>query len=121
MVKKLAKPGLSILREMSPLEAHTVHMLLGLSGEIGEIVDACKKQIIYRKPIDRENVVEELGDVEFYLEGMRQGLGITREEVIAHNIAKLAVRYEGFNYSNEAAQARADKVLEAKTASATGA
>lgn len=66
-------------------------------------------QAIYRKELDRENVIEELGDLEFYLEGIRQGLGLTREECLEHNIRKLSKRYEGLKYSDKAAQDRADK------------
>jgi len=43
------------------------------------------------------------------LEGIRQGLGITREQCIEANIVKLAKRYEGMKYSDGAAQDRADK------------
>ena len=59
--------------------------------------------------IDRENLVEELGDIEFYLEGLRQVFGVTREEVLAINQAKLEKRYSSGKYSNQQAQARADK------------
>jgi NTP pyrophosphatase (non-canonical NTP hydrolase) len=85
-------------------------MGIGVAGEAGELLDAIKKATIYRMPIDRENVVEELGDIEFFLEGIRQQVGITRDETLDGNIAKLRVRYEGFKYSNQAAQDRADKV-----------
>ncbi len=84
-------------------------MAIGISGEAGELLDAIKKQVIYRKPLDRENVLEELGDLEFYMEGIRQGLGITREQCLAANIAKLGKRYEGMRYTDTAAQERADK------------
>jgi NTP pyrophosphatase (non-canonical NTP hydrolase) len=86
-----------------------MHMAIGISGEAGELLDAIKKQVIYRKPLDRENVLEELGDLEFYMEGIRQGLGITREQCLAANIAKLGKRYEGMRYTDTAAQERADK------------
>ena len=109
MVKVLAKDGASILEEMSADQANMLHMAVGVSGESGELLDAIKKNVIYQKPLDRENVVEELGDMEFYMEGLRQGLGITREETLEHNIEKLGKRYEGFKYSNDAAQSRADK------------
>lgn len=66
--------------------------------------------MIYRKPLDRENVLEELGDLEFYMEGIRQGLGITREQCLEANIAKLGKRYEGMRYTDGAEQERADKV-----------
>lgn len=110
MVFVLAKSGATIAAEMTPHGAHLIHMVLGISGEAGELLDAIKKSVIYNKPLDVVNVIEELGDIEFYLEGLRQRIGITREQTIDANIAKLAKRYEGFKYSDGAAQARADKV-----------
>lgn len=109
MVGQLAKPGSDILTQMNPGDAHAVHMVLGIAGEVGELVDAVKKHAIYGKELDRDNVVEELGDLEFYLEGLRQGLGISREECIQGNIDKLGKRYKNHQYSNEQAIARADK------------
>lgn len=109
MVKGLCKPGDLILKEFTALDAHNLHMAVGISGEAGELLDAIKKAVIYRKPIDRENVIEELGDMEFYMEGLRQGLNITREETIRDNIDKLGKRYEGHTYTDAAAKKRADK------------
>ena len=109
MVKALVKDGATIAAEMTAHDAHLMHMAIGVSGEAGELLDAIKKQVIYRKPLDRENVLEELGDLEFFLEGMRQELGVTREECLEANIAKLGKRYEGMIYSDDAAQTRADK------------
>lgn len=108
MVTSLAKDGDLMLSEISAEQMHIMHMAIGISGEAGELLDAIKKNVIYQKALDRENVIEELGDIEFYMEGLRQGLGITREETIIHNIAKLGKRYNG-SYSNEAAKTRADK------------
>jgi NTP pyrophosphatase (non-canonical NTP hydrolase) len=84
-------------------------MIMGVSGESGELLDAIKKAVIYNKPLDIENVIEELGDIEFYLEGLRQGLGIDRGETLDANVKKLSVRYEAGSYSDTAAQTRADK------------
>ena len=109
MVEALAKPGEAIVEEMTPFRAHLLHMAIGISGEAGELLDAIKKAVIYNKPIDRENVIEELGDLEFYMEGLRQGLGITREETLQTNVAKLGARYAAGKYSDNAAIARADK------------
>jgi NTP pyrophosphatase (non-canonical NTP hydrolase) len=118
-------------KHQSPEAHHATHMAIGFVGECGELLDAIKKSAIYRKPLDRENCVEELGDLEFYFEGYSQvgdqlkkmalnqirprlsniyaHLGITREEAIAANIAKLGKRYEGMKYSDKAAHDRADK------------
>ena len=110
MVRTLAKSGDTIARELTGPEAHLWHMVSALGGEVGELFDCIKKQVIYRKTMDTENALEELGDIEFYLEGIRQGLGFTREQCLEANIAKLGKRYEGLKYSDAAAQTRADKV-----------
>lgn len=112
LVTALAKPGADIVASLTAGDAHALHMAVGISGEAGELLDAVKKATIYRKPIDRENVIEEMGDLEFYMEGLRQGLDITREEVLAHNIAKLSKRYSSGSYSDKHAQERADKANE---------
>lgn len=109
LVKALVKPGELICSELSPSDANLIHMAIGVSGEAGELLDAIKKHTIYRKPIDKENVIEELGDLEFYMEGLRQELGISREETLEGNITKLSKRYEKLTFSNQAAQDRADK------------
>ena len=109
MVRTLAKDGNIIAEEMTGEDAHAIHMSMGVSGESGELLDAVKKHVIYRQPLDRKNVVEEMGDIEFFMEGLRQGLNITREETIQANIDKLGVRYSGFEYSDTKAQDRADK------------
>jgi NTP pyrophosphatase (non-canonical NTP hydrolase) len=108
LVAALVKPGEIIAALMTADDAHLMHMAVGISGEAGELLDAVKKAVIYQKDLDMVNVEEELGDIEFYLEGIRQGLGITRQQCIDANIVKLQKRY-GTVYSDRAAQERADK------------
>jgi NTP pyrophosphatase (non-canonical NTP hydrolase) len=110
MVSALAKPGDKIIEGLVPTGAHLLHMAVGVSGESGELLDAIKKHAVYGKPLDRGNVLEELGDLEFYMEGLRQGIQATREEVLRHNMAKLSKRYSSGSYSDAQAQERADKV-----------
>jgi NTP pyrophosphatase (non-canonical NTP hydrolase) len=75
-----------------------VHAAMGISGEAGEIVDAVKKHSIYGKPLDTENVLEECGDVLFYLVAMLQECGYTLMDAMEHNQNKLAKRYpNGWN------------------------
>lgn len=109
LVRRLAKPGHEVIQQLTPTSAHALHMAVGVSGEAGELLDAIKKQAIYGKPIDIENVIEELGDLEFYMEGLRQAFGISRDEIIQANIDKLSKRYSSGTYSNEQAIERADK------------
>lgn len=89
-----------------------LHAAVGVSGESGELLDAIKKHWIYNKPLDRTNVVEELGDLRFYIQALMNVLGISEQEVLQTNANKLATRYKGLQYSDKAAQQRADKVGE---------
>lgn len=110
MVRRLKKPGDEILASLTPEKVDAIHMILGIAGEAGELVDAYKKWAIYRKDLDRENVIEEIGDMLFYLEGLMQNVGVTEKEVRIRNQAKLGVRYKE-GYSDKAAQERADKAV----------
>ena len=53
-----------------PVADHINHMSLGIVGEMGEIVDQLKKAHIYGKPLDQVNIVEEVGDVAYYVAGI---------------------------------------------------
>lgn len=109
MVDCLVKPGNEILESLTPNKVNVLHMAVGVVGEAGELSEAIKKYVVYNKPLDRENLIEELGDLEFYLEGLRQGLVIDRDETLSANYAKLSKRYPGLMFSDAAANARADK------------
>lgn len=109
LVKALAKNSDEIMDDLNSYDCHLIHMIMGVCGEVGELLDAIKKAVIYRKELNTENIIEELGDIEFYLEGLRQGLGINREDTIRHNIEKLNKRYSSGSFSNEQANDRVDK------------
>jgi len=107
-VRSRTKEPTEIALEIDPLKAALMHAAMGISGESGELLDAIKKNVIYNKPLDIINVSEELGDLEFYLEMMRQALHLNRDEIIRSNISKLTMRYPS-QYSDASAQERADK------------
>jgi NTP pyrophosphatase (non-canonical NTP hydrolase) len=109
MVERLVKPGSDIYSNLDPYRCDLLHAVLGIAGEAGELVDAVKKHVIYNKPLDQANVIEELGDLEFYMEQLRQRLGVTREYCLQNNIDKLSVRYQNLQYSDEQAYNRRDK------------
>lgn len=109
MVRSLAKQGTVILEELTGSRCNLWHMATGISGEAGELLDAVKKHVAYNKTLDVENIVEELGDLEFYMEGLRQELGITRQETLDGNYDKLMKKRYPQGYSDAAAHARADK------------
>lgn len=109
MVRGLLKAGEDILKTITPSRANLVHLAVGITSEAGEIADAIKKHVIYDQLLNYDNMLEELGDLEFYMEGLRQEVGVTREQCLQANIDKLGVRYKGLAYSDKAAHDRADK------------
>lgn len=110
MVNLLNKSGTALVEEMTPVKAVLNHMVIGLCGEVGELADAIKRHTMYNKELDFENVVEELGDLEFYMEGLRQALELTRTETLEQNYDKLMKKRYPNGFSNEAAINRADKL-----------
>ena len=70
-----------------------IHMLLGMSTEIGELQDVYKKHLAYGKDIDLVNVQEELGDLMWYIAGFCDVNGFDLDKILEINILKLAKRY----------------------------
>lgn len=95
--------SLTDIKDYDPVRVRVVdsvqflHAVLGLGTEVGELQDALKRWLIYGKPIDKVNVVEELGDLFWYAALLARELGVSFEDVMARNIAKLKKRYpDGF-------------------------
>lgn len=99
----------NLVKERGEESKNLEHMVIGVCGEAGELADGIKRNTIYGKELNRENIVEELGDLEFYMAGLRQMLGISRYETLSYNVVKLQQRYTSGEYSDTAAQERADK------------
>lgn len=109
LVRRIAKPGIAIKRSLSPEKCFLLHMAVGISTEAAELLDAVKKHVFYCKSLDMENVIEELGDIEFYLEGLRQNVRVSAAKAKRANVKKLLVRYSGAKYTDKKAINRADK------------
>lgn len=70
-----------------------VHMILGLTTEVGELADVFKKNIAYGKEIDWVNCQEEVGDLMWYLINFCTINNFDLERILDQNIAKLEARY----------------------------
>jgi len=114
MVKRLVKSGDQIKQDLTSDDCNLIHAIMGICGEAGELLDTVKKSTIYRKPLDIENIKEEIGDALFYIEQLCQATNLTIEECLAANINKLSKRYPNFEYTNQKAQERLDKAGENK-------
>lgn len=75
--------------------------VLGLCGETGEVADHIKKVMFQGHELDKDKLVEELGDVCWYIAILAKGLNVDLETVMQKNIEKLIKRYpDGFKVEN---------------------
>ena len=85
----------------SPVETNWAEILtaaIGLQAETGEFAEIVKKCIFQGKEMEistQFHAKRELGDIIWYWMHAVNALGLTPDEVIAENIAKLEVRYPG--------------------------
>ena len=71
---------------------------LGLAGECGEVCDIVKKALFQGHALDRAGLIEEAGDVLWYLAELAAGLGVSLEDIAVQNVMKLRRRYpNGFD------------------------
>ena len=92
-------------RLQDPGTVRLLHAMIGLCTEAGEFQDALKKKIFYGKELDKPNLVEELGDLMWYMAIAADELGVSFEEIMTKNAEKLAARYQG-GFSEEKAKNR---------------
>lgn len=70
-------------------------MSLGLGGEAGEVLEPIKKFLRDGRTIVREELLEELGDVLYYVTRIAAWFGFTLQDVIDRNVTKLSARHPG--------------------------
>jgi len=85
------------------------HAAYGLAGEAGEFVDSVKKHQIYNKELDKENLLEEIGDILWYTALAAEVLGANLGDIAKSNVAKLQKRYPE-KYTDLLANERLDKL-----------
>ena len=75
-----------------------INGVMGLCGESGEVIDLVKKHLAQGHELDREKMIDELGDVARYIAETAAALDTDLEEFFSRNIEKLKRRYpEGFD------------------------
>jgi NTP pyrophosphatase (non-canonical NTP hydrolase) len=81
-----------------PFQDQVINAVMGLCGETGEVVDLVKKTVFQGHPLDVNHMVEELGDVLYYLTWLAILFDIDISEIAFENMAKLNERYpNGFD------------------------
>lgn len=77
----------------------------GLAEEAGEVLGLVRKHVYMKHDLDRERLVQELGDALWCLAAVARSAGVTLGDVAERNIAKLRTRYPD-GYSDAASRSR---------------
>ena len=84
---------------------------LGIAGEAGEVADAIKKHIFHTRPLDRDALLKEVGDVLWYAMAVCRAVDASLEDAADAVAAKLRLRYpNGFN-ADDAARRADERVI----------
>ena len=85
----------------------------GIAGEAGEINDLWKKIKFHGKPWNddnRQKMIDECGDMFWYLSHLMECLDVELEEVLERNVKKLEARYPGGTFSIHASENRNNEI-----------
>jgi len=78
-----------IARFSDPETIRLMHGVIGLVTEIGEKMDQLKRHLFYGKELDKVNMKEELGDLDWYMNLICSVLKTNMQEIEEANIKKL--------------------------------
>jgi len=85
---------------------HDIHMLMGMSTEVGELTDVYKKHLFYNKKLDVTNIKEEIGDLMWYVVNFCSIHGYDLETILEQNVQKLKTRYPNGTFEAKKANDR---------------
>lgn len=90
--------AMTTLNKEIPQDQLIINACLGLSGEVGEVNDLIKKNMFQGHPLNKDDLINELGDIAWYLAEAATALQIDLDEILTRNIAKLKKRFpDGFS------------------------
>ena len=85
------------------------HARGGICEEAGELSTCLKRHVVYGQDLNKLNLIEELGDLRFFMQAVMNLFGVDEQEILQANADKLSTRYKSLAFSEEAATIRADK------------
>lgn len=97
-----------------------MHVVIGMQDEMGELSEILKRALYYGDPIDDDHVMEEHGDMMFYIlrdcmrMAKKRGLNtaIVFQEILDRVVAKLCERYKKGFTEAEATESGRDRAAE---------
>lgn len=85
--------------------ADIIHAILGIASESGELVEALLMAISNEKPLDRTNILEEVGDAQWYEAMIARVYNVDFDKIQRSTIDKLRERFPD-KFTTEAANNR---------------
>lgn len=76
----------------SPMDL--MHAIVGMSGELGEVLEVIKKHVFHGKELDKLDLTIELGDFKWYEAVFLKLMKITMSDTMKANKTKLDSRYK---------------------------
>lgn len=82
----------------APKEKRILNWCFGIMGEAGEVIDTIKKHLFHKHEAPRTALMEELGDLLWYISNLAYEYKISLDELAYNNVSKLKKRYpQGFS------------------------
>jgi NTP pyrophosphatase (non-canonical NTP hydrolase) len=93
--------------------AEVLDLLVGamLASKTGAVADRLKKHWGHLKPLDRDALTKELGDVLWYVAAVARQHGITLGAVVDANVDKINARYPKGHFDPQDAIERRDELV----------
>lgn len=79
--------------DLTSFDLDILHAIFGVISEAGEILEELMKAKLEGREVNRVNMIEEVGDIMWYLALALRANGGSFEDACTRNINKLAVRY----------------------------
>lgn len=95
--------------ENRPAYSQIIIAALKLNSESGELADTIVKNLSYGKSLDGFNIIEECGDLLWYISLILSSMEVSMEQCMIENINKLKLRYPE-KFTEKDALERKDKI-----------
>lgn len=108
--KKLSLGSLGVAGEGAEV-LEVMILAAGVASKSGTVADTIKKVLHHEVPLGnvRDKLIKEMGDVHWYLEYLAAAIGVTTDDVLQANVAKLRARHPN-GWTPASQQAKADEV-----------
>lgn len=92
--------------ELTDKQKRLLHYIMGISTEAGEMLSEIKAHIFYGRELNEVNILEELGDIQYYVFRLLDLYNVTLSHIIHLNTDKLSKRYPNGLFTRKRANNR---------------